>query len=195
MSLVKAKITHPVTPVAPPTYRLGNEQLDPVLADLPSMIADAPRAWQRTRRRWTRKEIAAFHPADALQAGLAGQIVVLRHPAVRTLGAADLGGNAQAQARRLGRAAAATMREGERLECALRRLQKFAVPPGGARTAEGVDLPAGDAGRRNDPMQREVDGGWGERPSLAALRAPRQSASRPDPAKRARCGKATGAVA
>jgi hypothetical protein len=107
---------------------------------------------------------------------------------------ADLGSNAPAQTRRLGRAAAATMREGERLECALRRLQKFAVPPGGARAAQGVDLPAGNAGRRNDPIQREADGGRGARPSPVALRAPRQSASRPDPAKRARCRKATGAV-
>jgi hypothetical protein len=195
MSLVKAKTTHPVTPVASPTYRLGDDQLDPVLADLPSMIADAPLAWQRTRRRWIRREIATLHPADALQARLAGQIVVLRHLAVRTLGVADLGSNSPAQARRLGRAAAATMREGERLECALRRLQKTAVPPGGARAAEGCDLPAGDAGRRNDPVQREADGGWGARPSPSTLRVSRQSASRPDPAKRARCTKATGAVA
>jgi hypothetical protein len=195
MSVVKAKSTRPITPIAPPTYRLGDEQLDPVLAALPSMIASAPLAWQGMRRRWIRKQIAAFHPADALQAGLAGQIVVLRHLAVRTLGVADLGSNSPAQARRLGRAAAATMREGERLECALRRLQKTAVPPGGARAAEGCDLPAGDAGRRNDPVQREADGGWGARPSPSTLRVSRQSASRPDPAKRARCTKATGAVA
>jgi hypothetical protein len=184
MSRAKAKTTRRATHGTTQTYALGDDQLDPMLAALPSMIANAPLAWQRARRTWILGEIAALHPADALQAGLAGQIVVLRHLAVRTLGWADLRTTSPAQARRLGRTAGALAGAGERLERALRRWQRSAVPPGGARAADGFDLLAGEVGWRNDAMQREAGDGGGAAPSPVALRAPTS------PALRERCTKA-----
>ena len=155
MSPVKAEHTHRVTQVATPTYRLSDDLLDRVQAALPPMVANAPLAWQRTRRKWIIKEIAALHPADALQAVLAGQIVMLRHLAASLMGRAGLRTTSLDQARQLGRTAAALTGTCERLERTLRRRQKSAVPPGGARVADGFGLAAMDARWRSNSIQRE----------------------------------------
>ena len=134
MSPVKAEHTHRVTQIATPTYRLSDDLLDRVQAALPPMVANAPLAWQRTRRKWIIKEIAALHPADALQAVLAGQIVMLRHLAASLMGRAGLRTTSLAQARQLGRTAAALMGTGERLE---RTLPAAAEKRGAAGRREG----------------------------------------------------------
>jgi len=188
MSLAKAKTTQPANQAAAPTYPIGAEQLNPVLAALPTMIDNAPLRWQRTRRRWILNEIAAFRPADALEAGLAGQIVVLRHVAVRMLGEAHGGAYSPRQARRLARTSATMLQAGERLARALQRWQKCVVRMGWARAQEGVDLAAGDAGRRGDAAQGDGNGDRGEGPSPSTLRG---STS---PAPRARCRKTAAAA-
>ena len=114
---------------APPTYPLSDEQLNRVLAALPSLIADAPLAWHRTHRKWVVQEIAAFQPADSAQAGFAGQIVVLRHLAASMSSGIVLSANTIAKARRLRRAVAALTRTGEQMERTLRQWQKTARPP------------------------------------------------------------------
>jgi hypothetical protein len=78
MSLLSAEITQPATAVATSTYRPGDDLLDAVLAALPPLIADAPLAWRRKHRTWVAKGIAAFRPADAVEAMFVGQIGVLR---------------------------------------------------------------------------------------------------------------------
>lgn len=155
MSPVKAEHTHGVTQVATPTYRLSDDLLDRVQAALPPMVANAPLAWQRTRRKWIIKEIAALHPADALQAVLAGQIVMLRHLAASLMGRAGLRTTSLAQARLLGRTAAALAGTGQQLERELRRRRKNAVPPGRAGATDGCDLASMDALWRSNSIQRE----------------------------------------
>ncbi len=139
MSRTKTKTTNRATRSTMPTYPIGDNQLDPVLAALPSLIADAPPAsWQWARRTWILGEIAALRPTNALQAGFAGQIVVLRHLAVRTLGWAELCGNSPEQALWLGRTAGALVAAGERLERALRLWQRSAELLGGERVGSGL---------------------------------------------------------
>jgi len=188
MPRAKAKTHRPASEAAPPTYPIGAEQLNPVMAALPSMIDDAPLRWQRTRRRWILNEIAAFRPADALEAGLAGQIVVLRHVAVRMLGEADGDAHSLGQARRLARTSATMLRAGDRLARALQRWQKCVARMGWRKGEAAADLPVADAGRRNDAARGEGDGDRGEGPSPLTLRG---STS---PAPRARCRKSAGAL-
>jgi hypothetical protein len=73
MSLASAEITQPATAVATSTYRPGDDLLDCVPAARPPLVADAPLAWHRTHRTWVAKEIAAFRPADAVEAMLSGR--------------------------------------------------------------------------------------------------------------------------
>jgi hypothetical protein len=202
MSLPSAEITQPATEVAMSTYRPGDDLLDCVLAALPPLIADAPLGWHRTHRTWVGKEIAAFRPADAVEAMFVGQIVVLRHLAASLVSRAGAPGNSVAQARRLDRCAVAMMRAGAGLERTLRREQRSAVPPGGEWAGEGFDLAAMEAFWRGIPQ--------GEMATTAALLVAATGATpgssvpghalvrswRAKPAKRPKCRKAavTGAV-
>jgi hypothetical protein len=156
MSPTKPEISPQVAQVATPTYPLTDDLLGSALAALPKLIPDAPPAWHRTHRKWVTKEIAAFHPRDAVQALLAGQVVVARHLAASLMGRAGLRATSLAWARRLGRIAAGLMRTSERTGLALRRVQKNATPPGGAWAACGLDLAATDAAWRSEVIQRET---------------------------------------
>jgi len=142
MSFAKAKFTRRGPQGTAPTYHLSDAQLAPVLAALPPLLAHAPLDWHRSRQKKIVKEIAAFQPADALQARLAGNIVVLRHLAASAMSWANVRTNSPEQARLLGREAAMLMGAGDRLEHALRQQQKRVGPPpggggGGGRRGAG----------------------------------------------------------
>jgi hypothetical protein len=151
MSLTKAGTTRSATPVATPPYHPGEDLLDRVLAALPPLIADAPLVWHRTRRTWVGKEIAALRPADAVEAMLVGQIVVLRHLAASLTNRAGLATNSPAQTRRLDRIAAAMTRAGAGLQRTLQGEQRRVVPPGGEWAAKGFDPAAMEALWRDTP--------------------------------------------
>ena len=191
MSIASAKFPHRVPQGMTPTYHLSDAQLAPVLAALPPLLPHAPPDWHRSRQKKIVKEIAALQPADALQARLAGNIVVLRHQAASAMSWANVRTNSPEQARRLGREAAMLMGVGDRLEHALRRQRKRTGAPGGGWAGDGGEAaPGGNAGPRNDVMQRLPPGtcpggepadGWGAPPSPAPLR------DATSPAERARC--------
>jgi hypothetical protein len=175
MSLTSAEITQPATAVATATYRPGDDLLDCVLAARPPLVADGPLAWHQTHRTWVAKEIAAFRPADAVEAMFVGQIVVLRHLAASLTSRAGVHTNSPVQARWLDRCAAAMMRAGAGLERTLRRQQRSAVPPGSEWAAEGFDLAAMEPFWRSMP---EGEAG-AARASLAALGAATSGSSVP----------------
>jgi hypothetical protein len=150
MAPVKTEIVPCPPQGATLAYRLSDDQLDLVLAALPSMVANAPLAWHRTRRKWIIKEIAALHPTNAVQAAFASEVVVLRHTAASLTGLADPRTTSPEQARRLNQGAYALTRMGERLERTLRRRQTNAVPPGDTWAAGGFDLLAMEALWRNN---------------------------------------------
>ncbi len=151
MSLPKLKPPHRTPQPPTPTYRLTDDQLAPLLAALPPLLPHAPPDWHRSRRKQIIREIAWLRPADALQAHLAGQIVVLRRLADSQLRWACVHTNSPEQARRLGRFAAALIDAGDRLECELRRSQKNPRPPNHARTPERAAPPDKNAARSGRP--------------------------------------------
>jgi hypothetical protein len=175
MSLISAEITQAAAAVATSTYRPGDDLLDSVLAALPPLIADAPLAWHRTHRTWAAKGIAAFRPADVVEAMFVGQIVVLRHLGASLTSRASVHANSPMQARRLDRCAVAMMRAGAGLERGLRRQQRSAVPPGGEWAAEGFDLVAMEAFWRGMP---EGEAGAAPSPPLRRAERPPDQASR-----------------
>jgi hypothetical protein len=148
----------PCRPAATLIYQVRHDELDRVLAALPALVVGARPASHRSHRKWASKEIAEFHPADALQALLAGYIVVLRHVVVSTRSAADLGPLTPAQVCRQERSAAKLIRAAKYANATPRREQKRATRRGGARSGDGFGSAAPNAFGRNVRMRRGAQG-------------------------------------
>lgn len=151
MSLPKPKPPYRAPQPPTPTHRLTDAQLAPLLAALPPLLPHATPEWHRSRRKQIIREIAWLRPTDALQASLAGQIIVLRRLADSQLRWACLATNSPEQARRLGRFAAALIDARDRLQHELQRLQKNPRPPNHARTPERAAPPDKNAARSDHP--------------------------------------------
>ena len=103
---------HP-TQTAAPTRHLTGEALARLLATLPPLLPHVPPEWRRSRQKKITKEIAALHLVTALQAHLAGQIVLFRHLATSEMAWARLQTIPPELARLRGHGAARIMRAGD----------------------------------------------------------------------------------
>ena len=136
-----------------PTHPLTAEELTSILAALPPLLARAPPDLHPARRKQITREIAWHHSADAPQAQLIVQIVLPRRLADNTMGRSRAHTNSPQRAHRLACSATRLMRPGARLEHALRRQQKRAMPPASARPTE-PPLPR-NAPARSDAVHPE----------------------------------------
>jgi hypothetical protein len=172
---------HPTQTVAP-IHTLTGEALARVLAALPPLLPDAPPEWHRSRQKKTTREIAAFHAVDALQAQLAGQIVLLRHLATTEMAWARLQTLPPEIARLRARAAAGIMAAGDRTEHELRLLQKRPLPPAGAPTTNNPAQPPPNASLRRNAIRPEPHRAPAPPPTQAPPAHPARAPRPPRPA-------------
>src|SRR5580704_4330399 len=78
MSAPSHGITTSVIQEMMPAYTLSNDLLQATFAALPAPPAGATAAWRQTRMARLLQELTAFMPADATQARLASQILIVR---------------------------------------------------------------------------------------------------------------------
>ena len=155
-----------------PQYHLSHDLLEATILSLPPPPADAPTSWREARITRLVQEIAAYLPADAAQARLASQILIVRELADRLATRAYAPELTVAEMCRLSRASGSLVQTVTGLERALARHQKLPAPFFGTVVEDEVDLGALDAVWCRKPMQQSA--------------AP-EPADRPDPAER-RCG-------
>jgi len=157
MSLPSNGITQDVIREMMPPCDLNHDLLVGMVTALPPPPPDAPPSWRQARIARLVQEIAIFMPADAGQARLAAQIVVVREAADDTFARSHAPGLTVEQVGRLRRTAADLTRTAATLERALARRQAKPAPFFGTVLAEGVD---GDApGGRGDPTDGPVPPG------------------------------------
>ncbi len=153
-----------------PPYCLSPDLVDATFAALPPPPPDASTAWRHARITRLLGEIVAHKPADAAQARIASQILILRE-AANTLAAKLHASDATIeQLCRLGRAIADLERTATTLDRSLKRHQQQPVPFYGTVIEDEVDLAA-------------VDAAWCNRASACAAAGPvHPTPPRTDPA-------------
>jgi hypothetical protein len=142
---------HP-TQTAAPIHHLTGEPLACVLAALPPLLAHARPEWHRSRQRKISKEIDAFHPVNAQQAHLAGQIVLFRHIAANELAWARLQTRSPEAVRQRGRGAASLMRAGDQMLHQLHLQQKRPLLPPNPPTPKPPAPPPPSKSARSNPL-------------------------------------------
>src|SRR5580700_459482 len=125
-----------------PAYTLSNDLLQATFAALPPPPADASPAWRQARMTRLLKEVTAFMPADATQARLASQILIVRGLADTLAAQVHEPGVSAERTYRLSRGAAEMQRTGVMLERQLARSQQLPVPFLGTVLSGEVDLAA-----------------------------------------------------
>src|SRR5580700_11296949 len=111
-----------------PAYTLSNDLLQATFAALPPPPADASPAWRQARMTRLPQEVTAFMPADATQARLASQILIVRGLADTLAAQAYEPAISEERMYRLSRGAAEMLRMGALLERQLARSQQQPVP-------------------------------------------------------------------
>ena len=154
MSLAKAGITQDVIREMMPPYHLSADLLEGTFAALPPPPQDASATWRHARITRLVGEIAAFLPADAAQARLGAQIVVVRELADALTNRAYAPEVTVEQMCRLSRTSAELVRTAATLERALARRQQKPTPFFGTVVADGVDIAALDAVWCNAPRDK-----------------------------------------
>src|SRR5665213_2608828 len=147
MSLGSAGITANVFQEMMPQYHLSADLLDGTLKALPPPPPDAPETWRLARITRLISEITTLLPADAAQARLAAQIVVVRELADTMANRAYMPDVTVEQMCRLGRTSAELVRTAALLERTLARRQMKPTPFFGSVAADEVDIAALDAVR------------------------------------------------
>jgi hypothetical protein len=146
MSLPSNGITQGVIREMMPPYHLSPDLLEATLAALPPPPPDAPALWRQARITRLQEELSTLMPANAAQARLASQILIVRELAdaiARRAYAPELTG---LQMCRVGRASAELVRTAGGLVRALERSQQKPVPFFGTVLADGIDVAAIAAG-------------------------------------------------
>ena len=141
-----------------PPYHLSTDLLDAMFAATPAPPPGASIAWREERATRLIHEMAGMMPADAPQARIAAQIVIVREAADHTFALAEAPGLALEHVSRLMRTGAALSTAGVVLERSLVRHQQKPVPFFGTVLAEGIDV-AAIAGRWGAARVRPVGGG------------------------------------
>ena len=159
MSLASAGITPDVIREMMPPYHLSDDLLAGTCTALPPPPAGAPASWRHARLSRLVQEIAGFMPADAPQARLAAQIVVIREVTDDTFARSHAPELTVEQVCRLRRTAADLTRTAATLERAVARRQAKPAPFFGTVLAEGVDIAALDALWCQDPRDERPEAG------------------------------------
>jgi hypothetical protein len=128
-----------------PPYHLSTDLLGGALRALAAPPADATTAWRHARIARLVQEIGGLMPADAPQARIAAQIVIVREATDDTVAQSHAPGLTVEQICRLRRTAADLTRSAATLERSLGRRQATPAPFFGAVEADAVDIGALDA--------------------------------------------------
>ena len=144
-----------------PPYHLSTDLLDAMFAATPAPPPGASIAWREERATRLIHEMAGMMPADAPQARIAAQIVIVREATDHTFALAAAPGLALEHVSRLMRTGVALSTAGVALERSLVRHQQKPVPFFGTVLAEGIDIAAiagrwGAAGVRGDRGEGSV---------------------------------------
>ena len=149
-----------------PPYQLSADLLAAAFASIPPPPPDATQAWRQERAARLVQEIAGLLPADAPQARIAAQILIVREATDDTFARVNTPGLTVEQICRLRRTGSALTNSSAVLERLLARHQQKPVPFFGTVLAEGIDVAAlaagwGGAGLRREDVG-ESGGGEGE---------------------------------
>jgi hypothetical protein len=143
MPLPSNGITQDVIREMMPPYHLSTGLLEGAVTALPP--PDAPARWRHARLTRLAQGIGGLMPADAAQARLAAQIVVVREATDDTFARSHALELTVEQVCRLRRTAADLTRTAATLERTLARRQAKPAPFFGTVLVEGVDIAALDA--------------------------------------------------
>jgi hypothetical protein len=146
MNIPANGITAEVIREVMPPYRLSTDLLEAMFAAVPAPPPKASMAWRQTRAGRLIHEVAGLMPADAPQARIAAQIVIVREATDDTFTRADAPGLTVEQVCRLRRTGVALAASGVALERCLARRQQKPAPFLGTVPAEGIDVAAIAAG-------------------------------------------------
>jgi hypothetical protein len=125
-----------------PRHRLGAYVLAAMFASIPAPLPHATAAWRQARVARLVREVAGLIPADAPQARIAAQIVIVREVTDDTFAQAGAPGTTVEQVCRLQRTASALMMSAAALECTLVRHQERPLPLFGTELADGIEIAA-----------------------------------------------------
>ena len=145
MPLPSNGITAEVIRSVMPPYTLSSDLLEGAFRALAAPPADATAAWRHARIARLVQEIGGLMPADAPQARIAAQILIIREAMDDTFGRSHAPGLTVEQVCRLRRTAADLTRSAATLERSLGRRQATPAPFFGTVEAEAVDIGALDA--------------------------------------------------
>ena len=145
MSIPSNGITAEVIRSVMPPYHLSTDLLAGAFRALPAPPADATTAWRHARIARLVQEIGGLMPADAPQARIAAEIVIVREAADDTFARSHAPGLTVEQLCRLRRTAADLARSAATLERGLARRQAMPAPFFGTVEADAVDIGALDA--------------------------------------------------
>jgi len=145
MSIASNGITPEVIREMMPPYHLDTDLLAGAFRALAAPPADATTAWRHARTTRLVREIGGLMPADAPQARIAAQIVIVREAADDTFARSHAPGLTVEQLCRLRRTAADLTRSAATLERSLGRRQATPAPFFGTVEADAVDIDALDA--------------------------------------------------
>jgi len=129
-----------------PPYQLSADLLAAALAAVPAPPPGATQAWRLERATRLVQEIGGLMPADAPQARIAAEIVIVREATDDSLAWANAPGLTVDQVCRLRRTAAALTVSSTGLERLLARHQQKPVPFFGTVLVDGIDVAALAAG-------------------------------------------------
>ena len=142
MTLPTNGITADVIRDIMPPYQLNTDLLGAMFCAIPPPPPDASMTWRQARATRLVHELAGMMPADAPQARIAAEIVIVREAAEDSLARAGAAGLAVDQVCRLRRTASALLASGAALERSLVRHQQKPVPFFGTVLADGIDIAA-----------------------------------------------------
>src|ERR1039458_1289780 len=167
-----------------PPYQLSADLLAAALAAVPAPPPGATQAWRLERATRLVQEIAGLMPADAPQARIAAEIVIVREATDDTFAWANAPGLTVEQVCRLRRTAAALTNSATALERTLARHQQKPVPFFGTVLADGIDVAAlaagwGGSGSRRDDAGVLGGGGSADGPVPAGMAGTTPGSSAP----------------
>jgi hypothetical protein len=168
MSLPSSGITASVIREMMPPYHLSPDLLEATLAALPPPPPGAPAAWRQARITRLMQEISTLMPANAAQARMASEILIVRELADAIAARAYAPDLTVPQMCRVGRASAELGRTATGMVRTLERSQQMPAPFFGTVLADGVDIAAVDAGWGKGTAQSEAESAVGESGDLTA---------------------------
>ena len=171
MSLATNGITAEVIREMMPPYHLSADLLEATFAALPPPPANAPPGWRQVRVARLTQEFATLMPANAAQARIVSQVLIMRELADAIAFRASAPDLTPVQMARVGRASAELMRTAAGLVRGLERQQQKPVPFFGTVLADEVDFAGLDAvwgkGAAAGPVVRSGAGAEVSEPAAA----------------------------